>query len=114
MNDSYTGVARSFAQAMADRNYERATSFLSPALTSEFNALALAQEMKEMLAYVDDDGVTQVKVMSTLEDWPAKQAGDIGWAYVAMSGASFSEGVAVIVSDIGSKLLIRKIEWGRP
>jgi hypothetical protein len=36
------------------------------------------------------------------------------WAYVAMSGSSFSEAVTVIVAEYDGVLLVRDIEWGRP
>lgn len=47
-------------------------------------------------------------------DWAAKQAGDVGWAYVAIEGEGFVEAVTVTVSERAGRLFVRNIEWGRP
>jgi hypothetical protein len=49
-----------------------------------------------------------------LDYWPARQLGDVGWAYVAISGDGFSEAVTVTVADMGGRMMIRELEWGRP
>jgi hypothetical protein len=49
-----------------------------------------------------------------LEDWPAKQPGDVASVYVALTGVGFAEAVAVIVVQRNCNLLIRHLEWGRP
>jgi hypothetical protein len=48
------------------------------------------------------------------QDWPAKQAGDVGWAYVTVLGEECIEAVTVFVAEQGEKLVIRDVEWGRP
>ena len=114
MSESFTDVARDFAQALADENYERAASFLAPALSDLTGEAGLLRDMRNMVEVADDSRVTHVELMNTLDDWPARQPGDAGWAYVAMSGDGFSEAVAVVVSDCDGELKIREIEWGRP
>jgi hypothetical protein len=52
--------------------------------------------------------------MTTLEQWPAKEAGDIDWAYVSIRGISEAEGVTVVVATDGDGVGVREIEWGRP
>jgi hypothetical protein len=49
-----------------------------------------------------------------MEDWPNKEEDDIGWAYVALSGDSFSEAATVIMKLEDGRMVIRSIEWGRP
>jgi hypothetical protein len=59
-----------------------------------------------------------VEVIETMEEWPQKIQGDLGWAYVAISATisdrSFSEAVTVVVSDENDCQVIRSVEWGRP
>jgi hypothetical protein len=52
-----------------------------------------------------------VEVTNVLDEWSAKESHDNGWAYVAIGGRGYSEGLAVIVTNRG---LIRQIAWGRP
>ena len=63
-----------------------------------------------MIAY-GQGSAQDVQLVTTLEQWPEKTPGDIGWAYVAILGHNFSEAVTVVVND---QRLIRAIEWGRP
>ena len=49
--------------------------------------------------------------MQTLDTWPEKKKGDVGWVYVAIAGDDFSEAVTVVVAQVGDRLAIRSIEW---
>ena len=49
-----------------------------------------------------------------MDDWPARQSQDIGWAYVSITGAGFIEAVTVVVAEENGTAKIREIEWGRP
>ena len=49
-----------------------------------------------------------------LEDWPAKQDGDVASIYIALTGDGFCEAVTVIVTQQDGELRIRDLEWGRP
>lgn len=49
----------------------------------------------------------------SMEEWPGKQLGDVGWVYVSIQGEGFVEAVTVIVSAVDVTLTIRNIEWGR-
>jgi hypothetical protein len=49
-----------------------------------------------------------------MHDWPEKNDGDIGWAYVALEGSDYAEAVSVIACKEYGKYKIRDIEWGRP
>ncbi|MEB3256694.1 MAG: hypothetical protein VKN83_00095 [Cyanobacteriota bacterium] len=49
-----------------------------------------------------------------VEDWPAKQPGDVASVYVAMTGMGFAEAVTVTVVQRHGNLLIHHLERGRP
>ena len=66
-----------------------------------------------MLEYVEGPP-DFVGVITTLQEWPARQAGDVGWAFVAISGQSWCEGVSVVVAREDGRDVIREIEWGWP
>jgi hypothetical protein len=57
---------------------------------------------------------TILEVVTTLTEWPERQDGDVGWAYVAIAGHMYSEAVTCIVVGSPGKYQIRSIEWGRP
>ena len=50
----------------------------------------------------------------SLETWPGKQPGDLGWAYVSIEGHDFIEAVYVLVRETDGAPKIREIQWGRP
>ena len=59
---------------------------------------------------------TDMQVMEDfiLEDWPAKQDGDVASIYIALSGDNFCEAVSIIVTQQDGGLRVRDLEWGRP
>ena len=101
-------IALAFAQALVNSEFEKAESLLA-----EIESPNLAETYAEMISY-GEGPVTEVKIMTEMQSWPAKRENDIGWAYVALSGDGYSEAVTVIVSEIGNSLKITNIEWGRP
>lgn len=106
-------VGFEFASALVAENFVQASQLLSTAAKKEWSAAKLELTYSNMIEYFENSP-NFIQVMNTLEAWPAKQPGDIGWAYVAISGESESEAVAVIVCSENGKMLIRDIEWGRP
>jgi len=106
-------AALQFAHALVAGNYAMAHSMLVYNLRADWSEAKLKAEFEEVIAY-GDRPVNFVDVMQTLDDWPAREVGDIGWAYVAVAGADFSEAVAVVVAKEGGHSVIREIEWGRP
>ena len=102
-----------FAQALAAGEFPRAHGLLSAKLRTQIAARELEAKFKEMIAY-GDGPVTLVQVTNVLDNWPAKLPGDLGWAYVALAGDSYSEAVTVVVTREGDRLVVRDIEWGRP
>lgn len=109
----YAQLALRFAQALVAGEFERAADLLSP-LAKPLNARALERIYQEMIDY-GDGPPTEVGLVTTMEQWPAREPNDSGWAYVAISGDGFSEAVTVIVEqDVSGTMLIRHVEWGRP
>lgn len=108
-------VAEQFARALVAGDFDAAHQFLSNNRKERVSAADLKSNFESMIDYGPGYGpITDVEVMNTLEEWPRKKKGDVGWAYVAMSGSNYCEGVAVVVMEESGSLLIRDIEWGRP
>ena len=63
-----------------------------------------------MIAY-GEGPPDEIQPVTTLEDWPDRRQGDLGWVYVGISGPGFVEAVSVVVTKAGK---IRQIEWGHP
>ena len=115
MSDSliHAAVAQEFAQALIAGDFSAARLMLTPALAATMTAEALETKYREMTGYFDSPAAG-VQVVTTLEEWPEKEHGDIGWAYAAIWGESGSEAVTVVVTGREGKAAIRSIEWGRP
>jgi len=105
--------ALKFANALVSGDFGHASEMLSASLRQEYAGSQLRDEYEEMIEY-GDGPPDLVEVMNVLEDWPAKEPDDVGWAYVAIAGPGYSEGISVVVNREGEEELIREIEWGRP
>jgi hypothetical protein len=112
-NFSYESIALQFTQHLLEAKFTDAYAMLSADLKESLDLAELQNTYENMVNYPDDSVIT-AEVMETMLDWPDKQANDIGWAYVAISGKTFSEAVAVIIENTAEDMLIRSIEWGRP
>jgi hypothetical protein len=111
-NDTPQGkVALQFAQLLVARNFVEAQAMLTPELRSLHAADDLQQHFEGMISNWQGMPVTDVETINVLDEWPDRQADDMGWAYVSIGGDQFNEAVAVVVTAAG---LIRSIEWGRP
>jgi hypothetical protein len=108
-----TRLALDFARALAAGETMRAHGLLSSRLQADVTPETLARDYQQMIEY--GEGVpTIIQVMNTLSDWPAKELSDTEWVYVAIANDTYSEAVTVVVTQEGSRLAIRSIEWGRP
>ncbi len=112
-DQEYSKVALEFASALVSGNYEQAHALISQSRKDEWSASWLQTEYEEMIAY-GDGPASFLEVMETMEDWPARQKEDVGWAYVAIAGEEYSEAVAVVICNEHGHMRIRDIEWGRP
>jgi hypothetical protein len=103
-------VALAFAQALSAGDYTTAHGMLSRSLRESITADQLRADFESMI----DGHPDFVDVMMILDDWPAKERDDVGWAYCAVGGEVYSEGITVVVTSENGRKLIRSIEWGRP
>ena len=106
-------VALAFARALVAGDYRGAHDMLASSLREQIPPPQLQAKYEAMIEY-GDEPPDFVGVMGILDDWPTKQKEDVGWAYVAISGGTYSEAVAVVVAQEGGQRVIREIEWGRP
>ncbi|HEX5138647.1 MAG TPA: hypothetical protein VFY93_16870 [Planctomycetota bacterium] len=109
----YRRVALEFAQALAARDYAKAHGKTSEAFRRR---MTVDQMRAAFEATVPEDfgPIGPVEVGQTLEDWPGKQPGDLGRAYVSIGGETYSEAVTVVVAMEGGEARIRDAEFGRP
>ena len=108
-------IAERFARALVAGEFDAAHQFLDRDQKERVSASDLKANFESMVDYGPAYGpITDVEVMETMEEWPAMRKGDIGWAYVAISGSHYSEAVTVIIVEEDGSLRIRSIEWGRP
>jgi len=109
-------VAVNFASALVAGEYERARTWLAPDLRRQYSAVELQNRLLEMFELSADESPAEILLDPTgsLEEWPTRQPGDVGWAYVGITGKAFVEGLSITISRIGGSAFIRDIEWGRP
>ena len=106
-------TAKRFAEALAQGDFDGAHALLS----ADAKLIFPPTELKNRYTQMTDYGIgpaTDVQVIQELASWPDRQPGDVCWVYVAISGATFSEAVTVIVARENGEDVIRSIEWGRP
>lgn len=102
-----------FTEALVSRDYTRAYAMTS----KDYQRRTTLQEMRtafEAIVPTDWQTAGRVEVVQTMENWPDKRSSDIGWAYISIGGAVYSEGVTVVVVLEDDTLKIRTVEFGRP
>jgi hypothetical protein len=112
----YERIASDFATALVAGDFAGAHAMLSPTLQAQYQPDDLQTQLEQMLAYSGQAAKgAQVSVDTSMDDWPDKQADDIGWAYVSIykerAEGSFAEAVTVIIDKHGK---VRELVWGRP
>lgn len=107
----FRDLATKFAAALVARDFSHAHAMLADTLLPSLTVECLEQAFNQMVS--GQNGLA-IETMETLTDWPGKQAKDLGWAYVAISNATRSEAVTVIVCLTHRGPAIRDIVWGRP
>lgn len=112
----YAQVAVEFASGLVARDFVLAWELLAPPLREELTPERLRERLYGMFSEYTDGEPTAIHYDEafSLAEWPGKQPGDVGWAYVGILGEDFAEAVAVIVADVDGALLIREVEWGQP
>jgi hypothetical protein len=114
--NAYREVAVAFATALVHGEFVEAHRLLATALRAEFSLASLQNAYYGMIhGYADGEPYeVQYDDQNFTEEWPAKECGDIGWAYISICGEDFVEAVTVVVADVDGASLIRDVEWGRP
>lgn len=112
---TFRDVAQRFGEAIAAGNDAVAFELLTP----EAQAVCTPESLRAAVATMTagaPGGIQEVEVMEEgiVEDWPAKQPGDVASVYVALTGDGFAEAVTVIIVQRNGNLLIRHLDWGRP
>ncbi len=112
----YAKVAVAFASALVEGDFERAHTLLAPSLRQALPPHALRDQLYAMFRGYADGEPRRIYFdeQFTMEDWPARAKGDLGWAYVGIEGDDFVEAVTVVVADVQGEQFIRDITWGRP
>ena len=110
-----TRVALQFGRAISRCDYAAAHSLLTRGARAAHSPESLKHTAEEMIA-VGDGPITDVELVSEciLEDWPNKQAGDVGYVYVSLAGDGFCEAVTVTLTSEDGDIRIRELAWGRP
>ena len=84
-------VGQAFAEKLVAGDYEAAHSMLASALRENLSTAQLKGGDERMIE--DGDGPPDfVCVVNVLDEWPTKQEGDVGWAYVAIRGGGGRRG----------------------
>ncbi len=105
-------VALIFAQLLVSGNFVAAHNMLAASLKPSLSTERLKAEYDSMIQ--DGEPPNFIGVMEAVEDRPKRRPGDVGWAYVAISGPGYGEAVAVVVAQEEGHSVIRSIVWGRP
>lgn len=102
-------IAVTFAKHLTAGRFDDASAMLSENLQKQYLSNDLSREYSAMVSY---GGIAPdtVELISTMDTWPARQTNDLCWAYVAISGDGFSEGVSVVVAQDDLHALIRGLE----
>jgi hypothetical protein len=109
----FAELALAFAQALVAEDYDAAQAMLADDLRATLDARTLGARYEDLIGEGDGPPI-DVSVVSTLTQWPEREAGDLGWACVGIAGDDYVEGIAVVVARQGATAKIRAIEWGRP
>lgn len=105
-------VAHDFAAALVAGDFTAASEMTTARYRATTSPAQLQERFAAMVAPIGKLGAVQV--MTTMADWPAKRAADVGWAYVAISGDGASEGITVVITSEQGVSRVRDVEWGRP
>jgi hypothetical protein len=112
-NSVHGYIALAFAKHLVAGRFYDARTMLSEHLQQQYLPSDLRREYSAMVSY-GGSAPDSVELISTMDTWPARQANDLGWAYVSISGSGFSEAVSVVVAQENHQALIRELKWGRP
>jgi hypothetical protein len=111
--DDPIAAALAFGNALARRDYAAAYAMTA----SGYQQRMPLDDMRaafEAIVPADGGPAPAVEAGHAMDDWPGKQAGDVGWVYVSIGGAVYSEAVTVVITSENGSLKVREVEFGRP
>ena len=108
-------VAQQFGDLIAKEDYTSAHALLTRQAQVAQSPADLKESAEGIRTYAPGP-INDVEVMEdfVLEEWPAKQDGDVASVYVSLVGDGFCEAVSVVVANEEGRCRIRELEWGRP
>lgn len=107
-------TGRKFAQDLVSGSFADAQLLLTQKLQKEYSPEGLAARFRKMTEYWHGQPAKVDDHFEFMDEWPARQSKDIGWAYISISSDDYLEAVTVVVTDENGSPKIRAIEWGRP
>lgn len=108
-------VAGLFASLIIRRDYQAAWLLLARETRRLHSCEDLKAAAEAMISYAAGPILqSQIIESATLEDWPAKQHGDVAVVYLALTGTGFSEAVTLTLAWQEGSVVIRDLVWGRP
>jgi tetratricopeptide (TPR) repeat protein len=113
IEDDAIDFATEFVEKIAAWDFDSAFEMLHDTLKSELTPTRLKKTYREMVKSKD---LTSTSIMfgAAMDDWPNKADSDLKWCYLSVSNNDDNEAIAVVVSKVQDKMVIRQIEWGRP
>ena len=111
-NSPHAKLALQFAEALVGERFDDAHAMLTSRLREQMSPDDLRTHFQEMM--YSPGPIVVEGVMAAMQDWPDREPGDVGWAYVSIAGDGYGEAVTVIVMQENAALKIRDIEWGSP
>jgi len=117
-NPEVANVGLMFARALTKGHFEAAFRMLAPSLRDDCQPEDLKALYEQMTSYWTAPA-DHVELSNVVGDWPGKEEGDAGWAFVSVDslsgqGGACLEQVCVRVVELSGQKLIAQIEWGRP
>jgi hypothetical protein len=109
----YKHIALEFTRSLAAREYPKAYAMMAQGYRQKSTLDELRMGF-EAIVPTDWGAIGPIEVGQTMTRWPGKQPADVGWAYVSIGGAVYSEGIVVVVTSENGAAKIREVEFGRP
>jgi hypothetical protein len=111
--DKATSFAEAFVGLLVHHDFDRAYLQLHPHAQSVHSRQSLREYYVALEESIGGTPEFVGAIGGVLSTWPAMESGDIASVYVSIEREG-GEAVSVVVTESGSKLAIRSIEWGRP
>jgi len=106
-------TALEFTRVLIGKDYSKAYAMTSKQFQSTFAVSDMKENVERMLPK-EFGKIGEIDIVTTMHNWPDKQANDLGWVYVSIGGDYWGEAVATVITMEDGQAKIRLIEYGRP